>query len=265
MIPAAGQTKLEPDAQGCADSAILPKLPNCRIDNCEKKASDHRDIPIQEDANGQTVTAAIDGESRSVMYECSENTTSAAIAQQAAAALRAAHFHLLYQFIEREATISATRADQWVMVDAASRYYTVLEMKAAAPDLEPVTETSGMTGTSERNGRIPVYGIRFLPGRTEMTPESDAALVEVATILEEHPEWLVRIESHTDNTGSKAGNLTLSSRRASVVVNWLAAHGIKRARLEAQGMGDSQPVADNDTEAGRAKNERIEVVKLAGQ
>jgi outer membrane protein OmpA-like peptidoglycan-associated protein len=61
------------------------------------------------------------------------------------------------------------------------------------------------------------------------------------------------------------GNMTLSQRRASAVASWLAGNGIKRVRLLTAGMGDSQPVADNTTEAGRAKNDRVELVKLASQ
>ena len=58
------------------------------------------------------------------------------------------------------------------------------------------------------------------------------------------------------------GNLTLSFKRASAVVRWLAAKGVRRARLDPQGVGDARPVADNTTEAGRGKNRRIELVKI---
>jgi outer membrane protein OmpA-like peptidoglycan-associated protein len=59
------------------------------------------------------------------------------------------------------------------------------------------------------------------------------------------------------------GNLTLSFRRASTVVSWLTTRGIKRLRLEAQGIGDVRPIADNTTEAGRNRNRRIELVKTS--
>jgi outer membrane protein OmpA-like peptidoglycan-associated protein len=72
------------------------------------------------------------------------------------------------------------------------------------------------------------------------------------------------VEGHTDNVGSKTANLNLSFFRASSVTNWLATNGIKRARLEPKGMGDTHPVGDNTTEGGRLKNRRIELVKIAG-
>ena len=263
VLPLVAQVKLEPDAAGCVDSKVLPRLPNCRIDNCEAKDSDHRDVPVREDDNGEVVTAALDGESRTMMYECNEGTTPVSIVQRAATALRAAGFQIPYQFSEKEATLTARKSDLWVLVDAASRYYTVVEMKSSGPDFEGIADAASMAEAIERYGHMPVYGIRFLPGRADLLPASDSALREVAIMLEEHPQWRIRIEGHTDNTGSKMGNMTLSSRRASAVASWLAAHGIKRTRLDPQGLGDSQPVADNAAEAGRTRNRRIELVKLA--
>ena len=134
-------------------------------------------------------------------------------------------------------------------------------MKAAPPDDEPVTPAAGLGEALARDGHVTVPGIQFFAGRADIEPTSVLALREVATMLEEHPEWRVRIESHTDNTGTKIGNMALSSRRAAAVTNWLVGRGIKRPRLESAGLGDTKPVADNSTASGRAKNERIDVVK----
>ena len=82
-------------------------------------------------------------------------------------------------------------------------------------------------------------------------------------MLNDHPDWHLRIEGHTDNTGTKVGNMTLSFKRASAVATWLTTNGIKRTRLDPQGIGDVRPIADNKSEAGRMKNSRIELVKVA--
>ena len=103
------QSKPEPDVSGCIDSKNLPKLLTCRVDNCEQKDSDHREVPVREDASGQPVLATLDGESRSVMYECAAAMTPATIVQQAAAGLRAARFQVPYQFAEREGAVTAAR------------------------------------------------------------------------------------------------------------------------------------------------------------
>jgi OOP family OmpA-OmpF porin len=270
ILPAAAQdqaapdgpkVKLDADAGGCVDSSILPKLPFCRIDNCEKKESDHRDIPIKENDKGEPVTAPIDGESRAVMYECHEGSTPSDLVQQAAEALKVAGFEVPYQFVDKEGSLTARKGDQWVLLEAAARFYTLTELKAVS-DLESATDAVAMADAIEHYGHVPAYGIQFMPGRADLSPESEVAIGEVAAMLNEHPDWRVRIVGHTDNTGAKDANVALSMRRAATVVTLLIGKGIKKTRLEVAGAGDGEPVADNDTETGRAKNRRIEVVKL---
>ncbi len=263
-LPLAAQNGLEPDARGCSDSKVLPKLEMCRIDNCEKKESDHREIPVKEDEHGDAVVSPLDGDSTSVMYECREGTTPADIVRQAAASLRAAGFEVPYQFSDKEASLTAHKGDTWVMVDSASRFYTLTELKVVN-ELETATDAVAMAEAIEHYGHVPAYGITFFPGRADISPESVLALREVAAMLEDHPDWRIRVAGHTDNTGTKEANNALSMRRATAVVTWLVGRGIKKTRLEAVGAGDADPVAPNDTEEGRAKNRRIELVKIDAQ
>jgi outer membrane protein OmpA-like peptidoglycan-associated protein len=260
---AQGLVKLEPDASGCVDSKTLPKLPMCRIDNCEAKDDDQRAVPVREDEKGSVVTAAIDGASRSVMYECREGTTPATIVQQSLAALKAAAIPVLYQYVGQEGTVTARKGDLWMLLEAAARYYTLTELKAAPPDFESLTEATEFANGIERYGHVDIYGIHFQAARAEFSTDSETALREIAVMLESHPEWRLRIECHTDNTGTKMANMTLSARRASAVAAWLAGHGIKRTRMETTGMGDIHPIADNATAAGRAKNERVDLIRIA--
>jgi outer membrane protein OmpA-like peptidoglycan-associated protein len=69
------------------------------------------------------------------------------------------------------------------------------------------------------------------------------------------------VEGHTDTVGTPEGNQSLSEQRAQAVVAWLVAHGVRAARLDSRGWGGTQPVADNSTVDGRAKNRRVELVK----
>lgn len=254
--------KLAPDQPGCVDSQFFPKLLDCRIDNCEQKDSDRRDVAVGEDDKGEPVNTSIEGNSRSVMYECREGTTPASIVAQAAVSLRAAGFEIPYRFMDAEAELTARKNDLWVTVEAASRYYTLTEIRSVAPDFDSVTDASAIADMLERYGHVPLYAIQFAPGRADMTPASEAILNEVISMMSDHPTWRLRVEGHTDNAGTKMGNRTLSFRRASAVVTWLAANGVKRARLDPQGIGDARPLVENTTEAGRAKNRRIELVKI---
>jgi outer membrane protein OmpA-like peptidoglycan-associated protein len=258
--PIAG--KLAPDQAGCVDSKYFPKLLECRIDNCEKKESDHRDVSVAENDKGDPVTTSVDGSSRSVMYECREGTTPASIVEQASGALKTAGFDIPYRFAEAEASLTARKDDLWVLVDSASRFYTLTEMTVIPPDFDSVTDADSIFEMLERYGHVPLYGIQFLPGRADLAPSSVTIMHEILVVMQDHPTWRFRIEGHTDNTGSKMINSTLSFRRASAVVAWLAANGGKRTRLDAQGLGDTHPIADNTSEAGRTKNRRIELVKM---
>lgn len=95
--------------------------------------------------------------------------------------------------------------------------------------------------------------------RSTLRPEADAVLEPVLAMLQADPGMAVEIEGHTDWIGSDAYNDGLSHRRAQAVVEWLVAQGIARDRLLAQGRGESEPVATNQTRAGRQLNRRTEV------
>jgi len=217
-------------------------------------------VTIKEDSDGKAVTHSLDGDSRSVMYECALGTDPKSIVEQAAVALRAAGFEVPYVFAEVEGALTAHKGDDWVTVDSASRFYTLIEVKVAAPDFESINDAASMAEAIDKYGRVPLYGIHFLAGRADLAPESVTSLRELGIMLDDNPDWTIRIEGHTDNLGSKEVNMALSLRRATAVATYLSSRGIKRNRVEVAGMADAHPLAPNDTEANRAKNRRIEIV-----
>ena len=87
-------------------------------------------------------------------------------------------------------------------------------------------------------------------------------LNSVSTVLTKYYDTTLKITGHTDSTGTAAYNQELSEKRAQSVSDYLASKGIARQRLYAQGMGKSQPIADNESPAGRAKNRRVELYVL---
>jgi OOP family OmpA-OmpF porin len=105
--------------------------------------------------------------------------------------------------------------------------------------------------------------IQFAFNAAEILPASDGLLGEVANAIKEHAEIKkVGIQGHTDSDGENAYNLELSQRRATAVLNWMKAHGVDGARLEAKGFGETKPIADNDTPEGKEKNRRVEFLIL---
>ena len=96
--------------------------------------------------------------------------------------------------------------------------------------------------------------------------ENYSGLDIVAKFLKDNPNVSVKVEGHTDNVGSEAYNQGLSERRARTVANYLINRGASRAQVTTQGFGYSRPVADNDTDEGRAQNRRTDLVfKVADQ
>lgn len=102
--------------------------------------------------------------------------------------------------------------------------------------------------------------IHFATGQFAIPSGAERVLSEVADQLKANPNWNWEVAGYTDNVGDKAANLKLSEERATSVANWLAAHGVSRSRLSVKGYGESNPVADNDTAEGRAKNRRVELI-----
>ncbi|MGQ7844719.1 OmpA family protein [Granulosicoccus sp. 3-233] len=107
--------------------------------------------------------------------------------------------------------------------------------------------------------RIDTSSVAFQQGSNTVTPGSDIALNQVAELLRSNPEKRLRIEGHTDNTGPDSVNLRLSQERAEAVVRYLEARNVSPNQLIAKGYGATQPIADNASETGRARNRRIEI------
>ncbi len=111
-------------------------------------------------------------------------------------------------------------------------------------------------------GRVATQGIYFDTGSDRLRPESSATLKEIGTMLKEHADLKLAIEGHTDNVGSAEGNQTLSEKRAAAVRQFLIDnYQVAAARLTAKGLGQTKPVAPNDTPEGRQNNRRVELAK----
>jgi lipid-binding SYLF domain-containing protein len=113
-----------------------------------------------------------------------------------------------------------------------------------------------------KKSRVTLNDLHFETGKADITPDSEATLNTVLTSLKNNPDWKIRVEGFTDNVGGQEANEKLSADRAEAVANWLADHGIDRSRLSSKGYGESRPIASNKSEDGRAKNRRVELVRL---
>ena len=102
-------------------------------------------------------------------------------------------------------------------------------------------------------------GVHFAFDSANLTMEAKGILDGAAATMNAHPSGNFVIEGHTDSTGSDSYNMSLSQRRAESVMNYLASRGVSSSSMRAVGKGESSPVADNSTSAGRADNRRVEI------
>jgi outer membrane protein OmpA-like peptidoglycan-associated protein len=127
--------------------------------------------------------------------------------------------------------------------------------------MEPPAQEETLAKLTERGLMMTIDGALFTSGRAEWRSASGAAdLDRVVAYLKGHSAGDVIIEGHTDSLGSEGYNHRLSQRRADAVMSYLIEHGVAARRLTALGKGASDPVAGNNTAAGRQRNARVEVI-----
>lgn len=173
------------------------------------------------------------------------------------------------------AQIPRSTGDAYVMV------FTAMQENAAIPDagkrvatFVEIIETKSMDRNMVKidavamekglkaEGKIALYGILFDTDQVEIKPESKPQLEEMAKFLHAEPALKVYIVGHTDNQGTLDHNVGLSQRRAEAVVKALSSDfGIDSHRLMSKGLANFAPVASNQSEEGRAKNRRVELVE----
>jgi OOP family OmpA-OmpF porin len=122
-------------------------------------------------------------------------------------------------------------------------------------------DAEAITTSLKRDGKIALYGISFDTNKAVLRDDSTTQLGEMASVLKSAPTLNVFIVGHTDNQGELAANTSLSQKRAEVVAAALSTkYAIAPARLVPRGVANLTPVSSNDSEEGRAKNRRVEMV-----
>ncbi len=123
----------------------------------------------------------------------------------------------------------------------------------------------GATVTREGEGILVKFdsGILFDIDKTNLKPDAQTSLKQLAVSLQNNPQTNITIIGHTDSTGTAAHNMDLSIRRAAAVKSFIVQQGVSGSRLTQQGKGETEPIASNSTAGGRAQNRRVEIVIVA--
>lgn len=130
------------------------------------------------------------------------------------------------------------------------------EIKQTVPGAEVINTGEGLIVKFDS-------GILFDVDKSDLKANAKTNIANLAKSMQNNPETNITIIGHTDDTGSDAYNQSLSERRAAAVRDYTVAQGVSSSRLTTIGKGESEPIADNTTEAGRAQNRRVEIVIVA--
>jgi len=141
----------------------------------------------------------------------------------------------------------------------AGHYFLDPEPPAPPPPPPPLPSMTPAPPPPPVSKKIVLRGVNFDFDKSDIRADSRPVLDEAADTLKESPDVRIGVEGHTDAVGTDIYNEKLSVRRAEAVFRYLVNHGVAPQRMEAAGYGKSRPVADNESESGRAQNRRVEL------
>ena len=252
----------------CQDHPMFTRMPGYWIHGCDHKQFDGVDFKIFEKGK-VTQTIRVEGELWMVRYypqaDMKSKPSELQIFRNFENAIRKQGGTLIGTTDKKRQVYKLAKDGNEIWVEVWAEFtgkhgYTIIQKKEMAQDV--VADAQAFSNDIRTTGHAAVYGIYFDTGKSNIKPESAKAIGEIAKLLKSDPGLKIHVVGHTDNVGGIESNVKLSHSRAEAVVQELIKNnGIASARLRAYGCGQFAPVASNDTEEGRGKNRRVELVK----
>ncbi len=249
-----------------ADYRLLGHLPGFVANKPVTRSYDTMNFSVID--NGEEKDVAAQGRTFTVHYDdkrSGDPMTNAEISWNYREALKTLGAEILFTGT-RDTTARLLQDGQaiWLRIYAGetSVDISVVEEKPFEPTIRPPPPTQ-MQAALAQTGRIALY-VNFDFDRSTLRPEAAPVVAEVAALLKADPALRLSIEGHTDSLGTADRNRTLSADRAASFAAAVAAQGVPPARLASAGFGPDKPIATNDTTEGRAKNRRVELVRIPG-
>lgn len=258
------------DRKGGKDHPLLTRMPNFHITDYKDTEFDSNKFTVEQ--NKKPVPVSVEGHKYYIRYDLDSGAAKPGnlkIVRNIENALKNIGGKVLVDVsgqwgVFRSSTITVQKGDKetWISVKAADTSYELTIVEKEVMKQEVVANAEAMGNDINATGHVSVYGIYFDTGKSEIKPESDAAISEIAKLLKNNASLNIYVVGHTDNVGSLDSNMKLSKDRADAVVKALSGkYGVAAARLRPHGVASLSPVASNDTEDGKAKNRRVELVK----
>jgi outer membrane protein OmpA-like peptidoglycan-associated protein len=253
------------DAQGCKDHPLFSRMPHFVIGQC--RASDFDAFEFDVTKDGRLEKVRVEGRKTVIDYKLETGAARPGgmeIVQNHVNAIKTIGGAVLRQQTGVVTLmISKGGRETWAKVAAGqigtTYELTIVERESMAQKV--TADADSMALEIGNTGRVALYGIYFDFDKSDLKPESKPTLGEIAKLLNQDPSLKLYIVGHTDNVGEIGYNMILSQARAEAVVKTLTGgYGIDAGRLKAYGVGPLAPVASNNTDEGRAKNRRVELV-----
>lgn len=265
LLPTEGSLSMQtqPDFKGSKDHPLLTRMPDFRI-------SDYKDIEFDSYRfiGNDKKPVIIEGHKYYIEYRLNSGAAEPGelkIRKNVQDALKKIGGKVVFDDnFNKVSTIIVEKdgKETWVEVRSYNNMYRLNIIEREIMQQEIVADAAAMGNDINSTGHVSVYGIFFDSGKAEIKPESDSAIVQISKLLKSNASLKLYVVGHTDNVGTIDANMKLSKDRADAVVNTLIAkYGIPATRLKSYGVASLAPVASNDTEEGKAKNRRVELVK----
>ena len=266
VLASFGLAAADQDRKGSKDHPLLSRMPNFHITDYKETEFDSHKFIVEQDK--KPVPVNIEGHKYYIEYNLDKGAATPGelkIRRNIQEALRKIGGKVVFDTnFNRSSTIVLKKdgKETWVEVSSGDKMYRLRIVEKEAMKQEVVANAEAMGNDIKTTGHVSIYGIYFDTGKSEIKPESDAAISEIAKLLKNNNDLKLYVVGHTDNVGSFDSNMKLSKDRADAVAKILSGkHGIAAARLKPYGVGSLSPVTSNDTEEGKAKNRRVELVK----
>jgi len=257
------------DAKGCMDHPLFTRMPEYYISSCEKKEFDAHEFVDPVTKQNVMVEGRLFLARYYIKKEYRGQKSMLQVARNHTNAIEkiGGVFYMKNPDGSNYIYMKVTKDDKeiWASIEqdnwGGNTYYLWIIEKAAMKQ-QVAADAKFMSDGISSTGHVAIYGIYFDFNKSDVKPESDAALQEINKLLSGNPNLKVFIVGHTDNVGGVDYNMKLSQARADAVVKVLTTkYKINSQRLKAYGVGQLAPVAPNKTEEGRAKNRRVELVE----
>ncbi len=270
VLAGLGISAAENDRKGSKDHPLISRMPNFHI--TDYKDIEYDSFKFSVEQNKKQVPVNVEGHKFYIRYDLDKGAAkpgSLKIVRNIENALTRIGGKVLVDVsgqwgVYRSSTVMVQKEgkETWIHVKAADTSYELTIVEKEAMKQEVVADAAAMGNDINATGHVSVYGIFFDTAKSTIKPESDAAISEIAKLLKNNGSLKLYVVGHTDNVGSFDANMKLSKDRADAVVKVLTGkHGIAAARLKPHGVSSLAPVTSNDTEEGKAKNRRVELVK----